>query len=720
MSSRHKLPASTARMNAATPRKRPLSRNAPTRVAKRPSTRGPLQQSSDEDGEGDYEVANNDSPVSSESVDQQTVYTRKTPVSSQDTPQKQSDQNPFQPKKINQGRLQAFLGKNKKANQATVKALPSSPAQQPLQRSMGLAVQPGRPTLPTNLQENLVLRDSNEKANPPRNSGGVLSGENETHAIGRQNTISHTRDKMFKTTEVNPSFAQRTRPITVEEPLNRPVPELEPKSRPTHVAIPTVATKNPRLQQRIISDNSLVPKVTSSIKIQDQSLHPQVSSEKRKGPRQFFPALISSTSQASTKPCLPESRNVAVQGQGASPGVLPISIRQNSADREPRKFQPQHQLQNSDSTPRRKASEVSDHSVRFSKLASSPPKELLLNIETDNVSCQFNGIAVTSPERSKGLFVNTEMSSEFGQENSDNTDTTAVASTTASVATAYKESPLVDHAETPDAEENIRSKVLVLSHPSDISKEAQTYFEYSIFKKDWSSEQDEKQALICEITIRPFTNIHDANAQAERLFQNKKYHPSYMTIECSRKQDEHGCMVLTSSIAPFEYPANKHHTKIYVQRDYVSKYANQKSQSIKGTLFISDTGYILRLFKLIKISDTDDSGSDSDNSSGVAGRKIRVYCPHGRPEVYTTLQAANRAAKNLQIELSHEKNPTDLMTKAFQERNLKQLNDKVLALEAAGESGEGCWRSKFNARGLGGDHLELMVEKAGISGPRNI
>ncbi|KAF1831252.1 hypothetical protein BDW02DRAFT_62130 [Decorospora gaudefroyi] len=263
-------------------------------------------------------------------------------------------------------------------------------------------------------------------------------------------------------------------------------------------------------------------------------------------------------------------------------------------------------------------------------------------------------------------------------------------------------------------------EVLNLAQPSNVSKEAQPFFEYSVFQKIWSGEQSEDDAAATEITVRPFTNIEDANAQAKRLFQSsREQHSVNSIVESSHKCDDQSCSILAGTFSPFDYPTRKSYLKIWVQRNCVSKFANQTPQALKGTLFISNTSYILRLFKLITTSGSEDS--DSEDSSDEEPRPcMRVYQPHARPEIYTTREAANRAARNLQIELSHEKEPTNVMTKTFQEKQLVELNAKVFALASVEDDGDGCWRSQFNACGLGGDSLELVVEKATICGPRNV
>ncbi|KAG9189218.1 hypothetical protein G6011_06086 [Alternaria panax] len=264
--------------------------------------------------------------------------------------------------------------------------------------------------------------------------------------------------------------------------------------------------------------------------------------------------------------------------------------------------------------------------------------------------------------------------------------------------------------------------VLPLSCSPQVSKEAQPYFEYSIFQKVWSSEQTEEDTTANEIIVRPFSSIVEANGQAEKAFQDSRTYFFDAMFESSSTRDEHGCAISTGSIAPFDNPTKKTHVKIWVQRDIVSKFANQTPQTLTGTCFISSTCYILRLFNLTEHVGTDISNaSDSDDGDSPACEFSRVYESHSRPEIYTTLDAANRAARALQIELSHEKQPKDESSRAFQEKNLRELNMKLRKLQSSnGHGGDGCWRSQFHARGLGADTLEVVVEKAAICGPRNL
>jgi hypothetical protein len=263
--------------------------------------------------------------------------------------------------------------------------------------------------------------------------------------------------------------------------------------------------------------------------------------------------------------------------------------------------------------------------------------------------------------------------------------------------------------------------VLLLSCSPKLSPEAQPYFEYSVFQKVWSKDQVEEDIVATEITVRPFTDMSEANKQADKAFQGSCAHLGVFDaiLESSNKRDEYGCVIFAGCVTPFDNPQKKSHLKIWVQRDAVSKFANQTPQTLKTTPFISSTCYILRLFNLAEQAEGSD-GSDSGDSGPLISEPVRVYHPHTRSEIYTTLGAANRAARALQIELSHEKEPKGA-SKAFQEKNLEELNAKVVELQAAERNGmDGCWKSKFNACGLGADTLEVVVEKTSICGPRNL
>lgn len=252
------------------------------------------------------------------------------------------------------------------------------------------------------------------------------------------------------------------------------------------------------------------------------------------------------------------------------------------------------------------------------------------------------------------------------------------------------------------------------------SADAEPYFEYSIFERRWSDQQDEYDVKEVGVILRPFIDVNEANNQVEQLFQRVREDDVWQTqntlSDWTSKRDEYGCLICKASFAKFDNPYQEHFVKIWVQRDYVSKLANQTAQELKPTSFISSTAYILRLFKIV----TPFEGSDTEGTVEDACSPIRIYQPLIRSEVYTTLYMANRAARDQQLELSHEKDPKNLLTLKWQEQNLKALNEKLRALSSTKDSEGVCWESRFNGYGMGGDQFELLVEKAGICGPRNL
>jgi hypothetical protein len=262
---------------------------------------------------------------------------------------------------------------------------------------------------------------------------------------------------------------------------------------------------------------------------------------------------------------------------------------------------------------------------------------------------------------------------------------------------------------------------ITLSISTTPNQDAEPYFEYSVFQKIWSDEQEEEDVAATEMAPRPFTCVSEANAQAEKLFNSTReqfqQHSQVRFDESKNKRDDHDCSILVGVFAPISYASKKSHIKIWVQRDYVSALANQNSRSLKLTSFVSKTIYVLRLFKVIEpIPESDAEGSSETI------RTVRVYHAVPCAEAYTTLEAANRAALGLEVELSHEKKPKECM-RAWYEKELRKMNTKLneLTEHASKEVEEGCWESKFNGCGLfKGDKFELMVEKVRLCGPRNL
>jgi hypothetical protein len=261
--------------------------------------------------------------------------------------------------------------------------------------------------------------------------------------------------------------------------------------------------------------------------------------------------------------------------------------------------------------------------------------------------------------------------------------------------------------------------LILLPRATALTADTVPYFEYSIFQKIWSRDQIEASVPATEILSRPYTNVDEANEQAEKLFNNaREQYRAFFQVqfdEWNSKRDDHDCETLTGTFAPIDYPSRKSWIRIWVQRDYVSEYAGGKETSMKQhTSFVAKTIYVLRLFELIVSSA---EANREDDATTVAA--TRVYHPLPRTECYTTLEAANRAAKTLQIELSHEREAT-AMAKVWQATNLAKLDKKFRDLQEAVDQEGKYWKSEFNGCGLGSTRFELVVEKVGLCGPRNL
>jgi hypothetical protein len=265
-----------------------------------------------------------------------------------------------------------------------------------------------------------------------------------------------------------------------------------------------------------------------------------------------------------------------------------------------------------------------------------------------------------------------------------------------------------------DANSQKPAPVLAISTSPILPADAVPYFEYSIFQKIWSEPQSEASVSAKEFCSRPYTNIDEANAQAETFFKNaREQYQSFFQVrfgEWSSKPDDHGCEIFTGTFAPLDMPSKKIWMKVWVQRDYVSAYAGGTESAMQHTSFVAKTIYTLRLFELAALPADD----QSDNPPST-----RVYHALPRTECYTTLAAANRAAKSLQIELSHEKSGT-AMTKVWQAGEAARLDKKLLDLETTRDEEAQYWKSEFNGCGLGSKRFELVVEKMGLCGPRNL
>ncbi|PWO27207.1 Leo1 domain containing protein [Pyrenophora tritici-repentis] len=223
---------------------------------------------------------------------------------------------------------------------------------------------------------------------------------------------------------------------------------------------------------------------------------------------------------------------------------------------------------------------------------------------------------------------------------------------------------------------------------------AEPYFEYSIFHKTWSTPHEESTATTTEISVRTDTDIDVANAQAKKVYNAVRASTGPSIEEQSSKLDANGCAMYTLTHAhPFS-PSQKTHVHFFVKRYEASKYAGRTVDDLDGAKVISNTAY----------ADTDEALIRTASHSHV-----------GCPDVYTTLSSANRAALALQIRLSHEEEPKNPLTKDFQERGLRALQEKLQGLsvkEGDGQATE-CWVSQFNAVGRDcGDHSGCKKDKS--------
>jgi hypothetical protein len=296
---------------------------------------------------------------------------------------------------------------------------------------------------------------------------------------------------------------------------------------------------------------------------------------------------------------------------------------------------------------------------------------------------------------------------------------------------------------------------------------AEAYFEYTVYEKVWSDPENEAHVKISELSSR-ITCVDDANKQAEQRFtyvsKEEPKHKHVKFLEWKNQLNHEDCISYVGTFAHAEFPTQKQYHKIWVERHLVCKIAAAVQPPQHDILFINKTVYILRLFRLIEepnktgsvASDDEvsapDTSSDSDTASSsesdvdpdkgkykkkeqarrrahIRPRKMestalpttfRQHHPVPNNEIYTTLPYANRAARRLQIEMSHEENPSRPLTAKWQESNARELEQRVNELEKMAGEDERLWKSEFNGFGPGGDRFELVVEKTTLGGPRNL
>ena len=289
---------------------------------------------------------------------------------------------------------------------------------------------------------------------------------------------------------------------------------------------------------------------------------------------------------------------------------------------------------------------------------------------------------------------------------------------------------------------------IVLPSPS-ISPTAEPYFEYTIHQ---SLSFSTSSTMTTEISTQPFTTLDNANAQIENLFKAAKQQHETLGIQnksMTTQINDHGLSGCEATFTSTEDPNKTFTLALWVERAEVGRYANHTPPANSSPPCISRTVYALRLWKLIDApsnehseSDFESEDEDDDDDIERAGRiQMRIHhpLPNICTEIHTSLDAANRAAKRVQIELSHEKYPKQPLQKQWQTQSLFDLNKKLddLRKEVDDDKGgevdaspslfeyeegrrKGCWRSMFNGCGLGADRFELLVSTVRLGGPRNL
>lgn len=278
---------------------------------------------------------------------------------------------------------------------------------------------------------------------------------------------------------------------------------------------------------------------------------------------------------------------------------------------------------------------------------------------------------------------------------------------------------------------------------------AEPCFEYNISYKLWSAPTSENDSIGIEIASRMQTSIDDANHRAERLFQNLKqqYQAIFQVqfqVQSTKRSPIDDCTTLQGTFSRIDLPQRTSYLRVWVSRHYVSSHAAAVHPTPPPTPFLSKTLYTLRLHKLLPDPrHTTLSPSSRDSSPKLELAADTTMCPNIRMEdtekepaaepgilrvyqrlpctpLYTTLEAANYAARALQMDLSYGKGPLSQAEERWQEQNARELLAKVHALDPRMGGERGCWRSVFNEGRLGGDRFEVVVEEVAVCGPRNV
>lgn len=274
----------------------------------------------------------------------------------------------------------------------------------------------------------------------------------------------------------------------------------------------------------------------------------------------------------------------------------------------------------------------------------------------------------------------------------------------------------------------------VLPEPKD--KEAEPYFEFSLFEKLWSDDDNESDVRPKQALGYLRTCVEAANRQAEDYFRGT------LTQQCnalflktisteSMRSVEDDCMTFSATLVGIDIPSRKLYLKVGVQRRFVDAATASMHPPEYETRFVSKNMYMVHLYRLVENpgweqnvdpdmetapssteSTSSSCSSDSDQPSSSPSKNLfakarkqrearkleqkqkdkprdkrknieppylRIHTwplPKGRTEAYTTLDAANSAALGVQIDMSHDSNATgtNLM---WQAQNLAALRRRL-------------------------------------------
>lgn len=229
---------------------------------------------------------------------------------------------------------------------------------------------------------------------------------------------------------------------------------------------------------------------------------------------------------------------------------------------------------------------------------------------------------------------------------------------------------------------------------------AGAYFEYSVFCKFWSD--NEQDASAKPITSAPLLNVLAANAFAENIFDT--FREQYVHLEASFqessiKQDEHDCATITGIFSPSNDPLDQKKAKVWVERHEVSKHAAKGAGMFDVKPVVATTVYSVRLFEVV------------DGNTGETSKAV----PNHRAVVHTSRQAANVAAHRLQVDLKR-KDP-GFAAERSAHVYLNELNLKLKAHQVSTDARLGLWSGKFS---VSDTSYRVSVEAMPLRGPRNL